>query len=97
MIFTEQTESQLVANSFANAPGAGAQELFYANSVDDRGRMGIAPRRVTTTGFETRYVDGVFNTKAQSIQWAASGGRQIESRYEGIALSNGGRGALHSR
>ena len=56
--------------------------------------MGIAPRRITTTGFETGYIDGVFNTKAQSIQWAASGGRQIESRYEGIALSNVDRGAF---
>jgi hypothetical protein len=61
------------------------------------GGMRIAPRRITATGFETGYIDGVFNTKAQSIQWAASGGRQIESRYEGIALSNGDRGTLHSR
>ena len=59
--------------------------------------MRITPRRITATGFETGHIDGVFNTKAQSIHWTASGGRQIESRYEGIALSNGDRGALHSR
>jgi hypothetical protein len=59
--------------------------------------MGIAPRRITTTGFEIGHVDGVFNSKAQSIEWAACDGRQIESRYEGVALSNGDRGAVHSR
>jgi hypothetical protein len=58
--------------------------------------MGIAPRRITATGFETGHIDCVFNRKAQSIQWAATGRRQIESRYKGVALSNGDRGAVHS-
>jgi hypothetical protein len=97
VILTQKAESQLVANGFANAAGTRAQELLYAYSVDYCGRMGIAPGRITTTGFETGHIDYVFNSKAQSIQWAASGGRQIESRYEGITLSNGDRGAIHSR
>jgi hypothetical protein len=58
--------------------------------------MGIAPRRITTTGFETGHIDCVFNSKAQSIQWTACGGRQIESRYEGVTLSNSDLGAVHS-
>ena len=65
--------------------------------MDYCGGMRIAPRRITTPGFETGYIDGVFNSKAQSIQWTASGGRQIESRYEGITLSNSDRGAVHSQ
>jgi len=89
VILTKQTESQLVANSFANAPGAGAQELFYADSVDYCGRMGIAPRRVAATGVETRYIDCVFNSKAKSFQWAAARGRHIESCYKGITASDG--------
>jgi hypothetical protein len=89
VILTEQTESQLVANSFANAPGAGAQELFYADSVDYCGRMRIAPGRVTTTGLETRYIDRVFNSEAKSFQSAATRGRHIESCYKGVALSDG--------
>ena len=64
--------------------------------MDDSGGMGIAPRRITATGFETGYIDCVFNSKAQSIQWTAIGQRQIESRYKGITLSNGDRGAVHS-
>jgi hypothetical protein len=59
--------------------------------------MGIAPRRITATGFETGHIDCVFNSKAQSIQWAAAGRRQIESRYKGVTLSNGDGGAVHSR
>src|SRR6266700_1234786 len=97
VILTEKAESQFVRNSFANAAGTGAQKLLYAHTVDYCGGMRIAPRRITATGFETGYIDGVLNTKAQSIQWAASGGRQIESRYEGITLSNSDRGAVHSQ
>jgi hypothetical protein len=58
--------------------------------------MGIAPRRITATGFETGHIDCVFNSKAQSIQWTAIGRRQIESRYKGVTLSNGDGGAVHS-
>jgi hypothetical protein len=58
--------------------------------------MGIAPRRITTTGFETGHIDGVFNSKAQFIQWTAIGRRQIESRYKGVTLSNSDLGAVHS-
>jgi hypothetical protein len=68
VILTEKTESQLVRNGFANAVGARAQELLYTHSVDNRGGMGIAPRRITATGFETSHIDCVFNSKAQSIQ-----------------------------
>jgi hypothetical protein len=58
--------------------------------------MGIMPRRITTTGFETGYIDGVFNSKAQSIQWTGIGRRQIESRYKGVTLSNCDLGGVHS-
>jgi hypothetical protein len=97
VILTEKAESQFVRNSFANAAGTGVQKLLYTHSVDYCGGMRIAPRRITTTGFETGHFDYVLNTKAQSIQWAASGGRQIESRYEGVTLSNSDLGAVHSR
>ncbi len=80
MILTEKTERQFVANRFADAARAGAQKLLYAHSVDYCSGMGIAPGRITATGFETGHIDYVFNSKAQSIQWAASGRRQIESR-----------------
>jgi hypothetical protein len=97
VILTQKTESQLVRNGFANAAGARAQKLLYTHSVDYCSGMGIAPVRITATGFETGHIDYVFNSKAQSIQCAASGRRQIESRYEGITLSNADRGATHSR
>jgi hypothetical protein len=58
--------------------------------------MGITPCRITATGFETGHIDCVFNSKAQSIQWTPAGRRQIESRYKGVTLSNGDRGAIHS-
>ena len=93
VILTQQAESQLVANGFANAAGTGEQNLLHTDRVDYCGGMGIAPCRITTTGFKTGHIDRVFNSKAQSIQWTASGGRQIESRYESIALSNGDRGS----
>jgi hypothetical protein len=67
VILTQQTESQLVRNCFANAAGTHVQKLLYRHSVDDRGGMGITPRRITATGFETGNVDCVFNSKAQSI------------------------------
>jgi hypothetical protein len=35
--------------------------------MDDRSGMRIAPRRITTPGFETSHVDRVFNNEAQSI------------------------------
>jgi hypothetical protein len=65
--------------------------------VNYRGGMGIAPSRITATGFETGYINCVFNSKAQSSQCAASGRRQIESRYKGVTLGNRDRGAVHSR
>ena len=71
MILTQKAESQLVRNGFPNATGTREQKLLYTHSVDYRGGMGIAPRRITATGFETGYIDCVFNSKAQSIQWAA--------------------------
>jgi hypothetical protein len=67
VILTQQAESQLVANRFANAVTAGRQDLLYANSVDYCGWMGIPPGRITTTGFETSNIDCVFNSKAQSV------------------------------
>jgi hypothetical protein len=73
VILTQKAESQLVRNSFANTTGTRVQKLLYTNSVDHRGGMGIAPRRVTATGFETGDIDCVFNSKAQSIQWTAIG------------------------
>ena len=73
MILTQKAQSQLVRNGFADAAGPRAQKLLYAHSVDYCGGMRITPRRITATGFETGYIDGVFNTKAQSIQWAATG------------------------
>jgi hypothetical protein len=60
------------------------------------GGMGIALRRITTTGFETGHINCVLNSKAPSIQWADCGGRQIESRYKGVTLSNSHLGAVHS-
>src|SRR5262245_7066120 len=68
VILTQKTESQLVANGFANTAGPREQKLLYTNSVDYCGGMGIAPRRIPTTGFETGNIDCVFNSKAQSIQ-----------------------------
>jgi hypothetical protein len=68
VILTQKTESQLVANGFANTAGTREQKLLHTNSVDFCGGMGIAPRRITTTGFETGNIDCVFNSKAQSIQ-----------------------------
>jgi hypothetical protein len=67
VVLTQKTESQFVANVFANTAGTREQKLLYTNSVDYRSGMRIAPRRITTTGFETGYVDCVFNSKAQSI------------------------------
>jgi hypothetical protein len=96
VILTQQTESQLVRNGFPNTTGTRVQKLLYTHSVDYRGGMGIAPRRITATGFETGYIDCVFNSKTQSIQGATADRRQIESRYEGVTLSNGDRGAVHS-
>jgi hypothetical protein len=97
MILTQKAERQLIANALPNAAGTRAQKLLYAHSMDYCGGMGIAPSRITTTGFETGHIDGVFNSKAQSIQRSATNRRQIESRYEGVTLSNGDRGAIHSR
>ena len=84
MILTQKAESQLVANGFANAAGTGEQKLLHTHRVDYCGEMGIAPCRITTTGFKTGHIDRVFNSKAQSIQWTAFGRRQIESRYKGV-------------
>ena len=97
VILTQKAEGQLVRNGFADAAGPRAQKLLYTYSVDYRGRMGIAPRRITATGFETGHVDCVFDSKAQSIQWASTRRREIESRYKGVALSIGDGGAVHSR
>ena len=97
VILTRKAESQFVRNGFANAVGARTQKLLYAHRVDYCGGVGITPGRITTTCFEAGHINCVFNSKAQSMQWAATGGRQIESRYERITLSNGGRGAVHSR
>jgi hypothetical protein len=67
VILTQKTESQFVRNGFPNAAGTRVQELLYAHSMDDCGGSGIAPRRITATGFETGHIDCVFNSKAQSI------------------------------
>jgi hypothetical protein len=67
VILTHQAESQFVRNRFPNTAGTRLQKLLYAHSVDYGGGMGIAPRRITTTGFETGYIDCVFHSKAQSI------------------------------
>jgi hypothetical protein len=96
VILTQQTESQLVRNGLANTAGTRAQKLLHADSVDNCGGMGIAPRRVTATGFETSHIDCVLNSKAQSIEWPVPSGRQIESAYESVALRNGHRGGFHS-
>jgi hypothetical protein len=64
VILTQKAESQLVRNGFPNAAGTRAQELLYAHSMDDCDGMGIAPRRITATGFETRHIDCVLNSKA---------------------------------
>src|SRR6476646_7515415 len=71
VILAQKTESQLVRNGLPNATGTRKQKLLYTHSVDYSGGMGIAPRRITATGFETGYIDCVFNSKAQSIQRAA--------------------------
>ncbi len=71
VILAQKTESQLVRNGLPNATGTREQKLLYTHSVDYSGGMGIAPRRITTTGFETGYIDCVFNSKAQPIQRAA--------------------------
>jgi hypothetical protein len=67
VIFTQKTESQLVANGFASTARTREQKLFYRYSVNDCGGMGIAPRRITTTSLETGHIDCVFNSEAQSI------------------------------
>jgi hypothetical protein len=72
------------------------QELLYTHSVNYRGGMGIAPCRIAATSFETGHINCVFNSKPQSIQRTANGRGQIESRYKGVTLSNGDRGAVHS-
>jgi hypothetical protein len=95
VILTQKTKSQLIANGFANAAGTREQKLLHTNSVDYCGGMEITPRRITTTGFETGDIDRVFDSKAQSIQWPTSHGRQIESAYEGVALCNGHRRGFH--
>jgi hypothetical protein len=71
VVLAQKTESQLIRNGLPNATGTREQKLLYTHSVDYSGGMGIAPRRITTTGFETGYIDCVFNSKAQSIQRAA--------------------------
>src|SRR4029077_4752237 len=96
VILTQKTESQLVANGFANTASTREQNLLYTNSVDHCWGMGVAPRWITTTSFETGNINCVLSAKAQSIQRAASGRRQIESCDEGIALCNGDRGGFHS-
>jgi hypothetical protein len=73
------------------------QELLYTHSVNYRGGMGIAPCRIAATTFETGHIDCVFNSEAQSIERTAIGRGQIESRYKGVTLNNGNRGAVHSR
>jgi hypothetical protein len=95
MILTQQTESQLVRNGFANAASACEQKLLDTHSVDHRSRMGIAPRRIPAAGFKTSHIDCVFDSEAQSIEWATTAGRQIESCYKGVTLGNADRGALH--
>jgi hypothetical protein len=72
VILTQKTESQLVAYGFANTAGAREQKLFDGYSVNHSSRMGIAPRRITTTGFETGYINCVLNSKAQPIQRATT-------------------------
>jgi hypothetical protein len=67
VILTQKTESQLVANGFANTASTRVQKLLHTDSVDYCGGMGIAPRRIATTGFEAGHIDRVFNSKAQSI------------------------------
>src|SRR5262249_29464585 len=97
VILTQKAEGQLVRNGFADAAGPRGQKLLYTHSVDYCGGVGIAPCRITATGFETGHIDCVFNSKAQSIQWTAIGRRQIKSRYESVTLSNGDDGAVHLR
>jgi hypothetical protein len=97
VILTQKAEGQLVRNGFADAPGPRAQKLLYTYSVSYRGGMGIAPRRITATGLETGYIDCVFNSKAQSIQWTGISRREIAGRYKGVTLSNGDSGSDHSR
>ena len=72
VILTKKTESQLVANGFADTAGTREQKLLYTHRVDDCGRMRVAPRRITTTGFETSDIDCIFDGKAESIQWTAT-------------------------
>jgi hypothetical protein len=67
VILTQEAESQLVGNGLPNAASTRVQKLLYTDSVDYCGGMGITPRRITTTGFETGHIDRVFNSKAQSI------------------------------
>jgi hypothetical protein len=67
VILAEKAQSQLVRNGFANAACTGAQKLLHAHSVSHGGGMRIAPRGITAAGFETGYIDCVFNSKAQSV------------------------------
>src|SRR4029450_13138433 len=53
VILTKKAESQLVQDGFPNAASTRGQKLLYTHSVDYRDGMGIAPRRITATGFET--------------------------------------------
>jgi hypothetical protein len=67
VILTQETESQLVADGFANTASTREQNLLYTNSVDHCGGMGITPRWITATSFETGNIDCVFSSKAQSV------------------------------
>jgi hypothetical protein len=59
--------------------------------------MQIVPRGIAATGLPACYIDYIFNNKAQSIQQAAAGRRQLKRGYESIALSDTDCRAFHFR
>jgi hypothetical protein len=78
VILTKKAESQFIRNGFADAARARLQELLNAHGICDRRRMRIAPRGIAATGLPIRYIDYVFNGKAQSIQHATASRPQLK-------------------
>src|SRR5207245_8136011 len=90
-------DRQFLGNRLTDGSGTCAQKMLHAYNMHHCCRMLIAPRQITTTGFEDSHIDYIFNSEAQSIQRTTSGRRQIKCRYESIAFIDSNRGPLHCR
>lgn len=70
VVFSQQTERELIGNGFAFTLGARSQKLFNAYCRYACGRMRGEPFRVAATGAMAGNIDEIFDGESQTAERA---------------------------